>query len=316
MSISYSDLRLPPQTTQPATATCIAFTEGPAVDADGTVYFSDIINNRIMRMSVDGTRSAFREPSHRTNGQAFDLQGRLLHCEGAEFGPGGGRRITRTNLKTGQYETLTDRFDGKRYNSPNDICVDGQGRVFFTDPCYWEPGRKEMEMDIEGVYRIDLDSRVTRILEQPAIQRPNGLAASQDGRKLYVIDSCPIPGGNRKVWSFDLDVAGNPSNQQLIWDFAPGRGGDGMRLDMEGNLYVAAGINHPRHSNETDDVPTGIYVISQGGQMLGRIPIPEDVITNLAFGGSDGRTIYVTAGKTLFTARVGISGQVAFPKWR
>ena len=100
------------------------------------VYFSDIINNRIMKLAADGTLSVFREPSYRTNGQTFDQQGRLYHCEGAEFGPGGGRRVTRTNLVTGQYEVLTDQYDGVRYNSPNDICVDGQGRIYFTDPCY------------------------------------------------------------------------------------------------------------------------------------------------------------------------------------
>jgi len=310
------DLCLPAETTPASVATWIAFTEGPAVDADGTVYFSDIINSRIMRLAPDGTRSVFRERSQRTNGQAFDLEGRLLHSEGNEFGTDGARRITRTDLRTGQYEVLTDRYHGKRYNAPNDICVDSRGRIYFTDPCYWEPSRKLMEMEIEGVYRIDPGGRVTRILGQPAIQRPNGLAVTQDNRTLYVIDSCPIPGGNRKVWRFDLDADGNPSQQKLIWDFAPGRGGDGMRLDMEGNLYVAAGINSPRHSYETNDVPAGVYVISPESTILGRFPIPEDVVTNLAFGGPDGRTIYVTAGKTLFTARTSIPGQTAFPTWR
>ncbi len=294
-------------------ATSVAFTEGPAVDADGNVYFSDIENNRILKMAPDGTRSVFREPSHRTNGQTFDQLGRLLHCEGAEFGPGGGRRVTRTNLATGEYEVLTDRFDGVRYNSPNDICVDGQGRIYFTDPCYGD--RSQMEMPIEGVYRIDLDGRVTRILAQPTIERPNGLAVTQDSRRLYVVDSCPVPGGNRKIWAFDLDASGVPSNQRLVHDFAPGRGGDGMRLDMAGNLYVAAGIAWPRHGNETTDVPPGVYKLSPQGELLGRIVIPEDVITNLAFGGPDGRTLYITSGKTLFTTRVDVPGQVAFPRW-
>lgn len=311
---SYSDLTPPTNSTAPCTATTVAFTEGPAVDADGSVYFSDIINNRILRLAPDGTRSVFREPSHRTNGQTFDREGRLLHCEGALFGPGGGRRITRTNLQSGACEVLTERFEGKRYNEPNDICVDGQGRIYFTDPCYGS--RAELEMNVEAVYRIDLDGRVSRILTQPAIERPNGLAVTQDCRTLYVIDSLPESGGNRKVWRFELDAGGNPSNQKLIWDFAPGRGGDGMRLDMEGNLYIAAGIHVPRHANETTAVPPGIYVISPAGKMLGCIPVPEDVITNLAFGGADGRTIYVTSGKTLFTARVGIPGQVVFPKWK
>ena len=294
-------------------AAMVAFTEGPAVDAAGNVYFSDIENNRILKLAPDGACSVFRQPSHRTNGQTFDRDGRLLHCEGAEFGPGGGRRVTRTDLATGEYAVLTDRFEGARYNSPNDICVDGQGRIYFTDPCYGD--RSQMEMSIEGVYRIDLDGSVKRILAQPAIERPNGLAVTQDSRRLYVIDSCPRVGGNRKIWSFDLDGAGDPSNQRLVYDFAPGRGGDGMRLDVEGNLYVAAGIFRPRHGGETTDVPPGVYMISPAGELLGRIAIPEDVITNLAFGGPDGQTLYITAGKTLFKARAALPGQVAFPHW-
>lgn len=295
-------------------ATCVAFTEGPAVDEQGNVYFSDIENNRILKLAPDGQRTVFREPSHRTNGQTFDRQGQLYHCEGAEFGPGGGRRVTRTNLDTLQYEIVTDRFDGVRYNSPNDICVDGQGRVYFTDPRYGD--RSDMEMEIEGVYRIDLDGQVTRILAQPAIQRPNGIAVTQDSRILYLVDSCPVIGGNRKIWRFQLDATGTPRDQHCLFDFAPGRGGDGMRLDCEGNLYVAAGISAPRGPHETDDVPPGIYKISPDGKLQGRIAVPEDVLTNLAFGGADGRTLYITAGKTLFTTRVSTPGQVAYPQWR
>ncbi|MCE9606928.1 MAG: SMP-30/gluconolactonase/LRE family protein [Planctomycetia bacterium] len=297
----------------PKPAVVLSFTEGPAVDADGTVYFSDIIGNRIMRRSPEGVVSVFREPSGRTNGNTFDLQGRLLHCEGAEFGPGGNRRITRTDLKTGRYEVLSERYEGVRYNAPNDICVDGRGRIYFTDPMYFD--RTQMDMQQEGVYRIDLDGRVVRILEQPMIQRPNGIAVTQDCRQLYVIDSCPTRGGNRKVWNFRLDDEGNPHDRRLVFDFAPGRGGDGMRLDIAGNLWIAAGIAAPRGPHETADVPTGIYQVSPQGTLLGRIPIGEDVITNLAFGGADGKTLYVTAGKTLFTLQVPVAGQVAFPKW-
>jgi len=295
-------------------AAMLAFAEGPAADADGNVYFSDIVNNRIMKLAADGTLSVFREPSHRTNGNTFDREGRLYHCEGAEFGPGGGRRVTRTDVKTGEYVVLTDRYAGVRYNAPNDICVDGQGRVYFTDPCYGD--RSTMEMSEEGVYRIDLDGSVTRILEQPAIQRPNGIAVTQDSRRMYLIDSCPVVGGNRKVWAFDLDEAGKPGNQRVIYDFAPGRGGDGMRLDRDGNLYVAAGITTPRGPHETADVPPGIYIISPDGKLRNRIPILEDVLTNLAFGGTDGRTLYITAGKSLFKTRVDAPGQVAYPAWR
>lgn len=311
--VRFDNLALPNGFSELSVATSLAFTEGPAVHADGTVYFSDIENNRIMKLSPDGTRSVFREPSGRTNGNTFDQQGRLLHCEGAEFGPGGGRRITRTNLETGGYEVLTDGFDGVRCNAPNDICVDGQGRIYFTDPCYGD--RTQMEMEIEGVYRIDLDGSVTRILQQPDIQRPNGIAVTQDSKRLYLVDSCPTIGGNRKIWAFDLDEAGSPSNQRVVIDFAPGRGGDGMRIDMAGNLYIAAGITSPRGPHETADVAPGIYVVTPAGELKSRIPIHEDVLTNLAFGGTDGRTIYITAGKTLFTTRVAIPGQVAYPTW-
>ncbi len=141
--------------------------------------------------------SIFREPSRRTNGQTFDREGRLWHCEGAEFGTGGGRRVTRTNLSTGAFEVITERYEGKRYNSPNDICVDGRGRVYFTDPLY-ASDRSIMEMKDEGVYRVDLDGSVTRILSQPAVQRPNGIAVTQDSKTLYVIDSCPVVGGNQR----------------------------------------------------------------------------------------------------------------------
>jgi gluconolactonase len=236
--------------------------------------------------------------------------------------------VTRTDLRTGKYEVLTDRTesaDGRvvRYNSPNDICVDGRGRIYFTDPCYGD--RSQMDMDVEGVYRIDTDGRVTRILQQPAIDRPNGIAVTQDCRTLYVVDSCPTPGGNRKIWAFDLDdagnpsagnpSAGNPSGQRLVYDFAPGRGGDGMRLDVEGRLYVAAGIFVPRGPHETADVRPGVYVLTPQGELLGCIPVYEDLITNCAFGGADGRTLYITAGKTLYHARVATPGQVAFGTW-
>src|SRR5262249_29169234 len=150
--------------------------------------------------------------------------------------------------------------------------------------------RTQMDMKEEGVYRIDLDGRVTRILVQPQIGRPNGIAVTQDSKHLYLIDSDPTPGGNRKVWAFELDEQGNPHRQRLAVDFAPGRGGDGMRLDVEGNLWVAAGIMTPRHANESNRVPPGIYRISPQGKLLGRVPIGEDVLTNLAFGGTDGKT--------------------------
>jgi gluconolactonase len=293
-------------------AAVIAFTEGPAVDADGNVFFSDIQNDRIMKRAADGALSVWRADSGRTNGNMFDAQGRLVSCEGAEFGPGGRRRITRTDTKTGKVEVLTDRFEGNRYNSPNDLVIDNAGRIYFTDPRYGD--RSDMEMQAEGVYRIDPDGGVTRVLRQPAIQKPNGISISPDNRTLYLVDSNPAPGGNRKIWAFDIADDLTLSGQRIVYDFAPGRGGDGMRTDVNGNLWIAAGVYRARNPNETTEVPTGIFVVTPKGEMLGRIPIPEDAITNLAFGGPDLKTLYVVAGKTLFSIRVNVAGHVVYPK--
>jgi len=186
----------------------------------------------------------------------FDAEGRLISCEGAEFGPAGRRRLVRTELKTGTIEVLTERFEGKRYNSPNDVVVDRQGRIWFTDPFYGAD-RSALEMTDEAVYRRDPDGKVARVLTQPEIERPNGLAITPDDRTLYVIDSHTRPGGNRKVWSFDVAGDGTLNSQRLVFDFGRGRGGDGMRLDERGNLWIAAGILLPRHDGESAEVPAG-----------------------------------------------------------
>jgi gluconolactonase len=291
----------------------LCFLEGPAVDADGNVYFSDIAGSRIHKKAPDGKLTIFREDSGRTNGNTVDLQNRLVSCEGAEFGPHGRRRITRTDLKTGKYEVLTDRFEGKRYNSPNDVVCDRLGRIWFTDP-YYGPDRDILELDHESLYRIDPDGQVERVLTQPKIQRPNGLAMTPDGKTLYVIDSHPQPGGHRKVWAFEVTEQGTLAAQRLVYDFGKGRGGDGMRLDETGNLWIAAGILTPRHGGENTDVPPGVYVVTPQGKLLGRIPVPEDVITNLTFAGTDRKTVYVTAGKTLYKFQSNVAGAVTVPK--
>lgn len=294
-------------------ATLVAFTEGPAAAADGAVYFTDMVNNRIICLPRPGARfEVWSADSGRSNGLLFDPQGRLLACEGNEFGPGGRRRITRTDMATGAVEVLTDRFDGVQYNAPNDIAACTNGQIFFTDPCYGD--RTTMQMTHESVYRIDLDGTVTRLITQPAIQRPNGIALSPDERTLYLVDSCAVIGGNRKIWAFDLSEAGTVSNQRQIYDFGGGRGGDGMAIDQQGNLYIAAGIRAPRGPHESTEVPTGIYILGPQGEKLGYLNIPEDVITNCTFGGDDLKTLYITAGKTLFQARVEIPGWVVHRK--
>lgn len=292
-----------------APAASVAFLEGPACAPDGTIFFSDIANNRIMRFDPRTKKtSVFRCPSHRANGLLFDAQGLLLACEGNEWqNSDGGRRMTRTDLATGKVEVLTDRFEGLRYNAPNDVAARSNGQIFFTDPCY--SFRETMQLTHESVYRIDPDGHVVRVLTQPQIQRPNGIALSPDEKTLYVVDSCPVVGGNRKIWRFDLSADGTPSNARVVHDFAPGRGGDGMAVDRDGTLYIAAGITRPRGPHETADVPPGIYVMTPEGELRGRIPVPEDVLTNVTFGGDDLRMLYITAGKTLFAVRVAVPGK-------
>jgi gluconolactonase len=168
-------------------------------------------------------------------------------------------------------------------------------------------------MTDEAVYRIDQAGKVTRVLTQPQVERPNGLAVTPDDRTLYVIDSHTRPGGNRKVWSFDIAADGQLANQRLVFDFGRGRGGDGMRLDERGNLWIAAGILLPRHDGETAEVPAGVYVITPKGDLLGRVPIPEDVCTNLTFGGPQRKDLYVTSGKTIFKIPLSVSGYSLFP---
>jgi gluconolactonase len=292
----------------------VAFLEGPAVDAQGSIYISDIAGNRILKVDAQGAVTTFRADSGRTNGNTFDREGRLISCEGAEHGSGGRRRVVRTDLVSGKVEVLAERYEGKRYNSPNDVVVDLHGRIWFTDPLY-AADRSIMEHPHEAVYRIDPSGQVARVVTQPQIGRPNGLAITPDGRRLYVIDSNYIaPDANRKVWSFEVAADGSVGGGRQVFDFGRGRGGDGMRLDAQGNLWVAAGIVNPRTVNESADVPAGVYVISPTGELLGRIPIAEDVITNLTFGGPDKKTLYITAGKSLFRIRTAVAGYSLFPQ--
>ncbi|MCA9054703.1 MAG: SMP-30/gluconolactonase/LRE family protein [Planctomycetaceae bacterium] len=294
--------------TPPTTAASAAFLEGPACTADGTLYCSDIINNRILRLQSGAMRfETFRQPSGRANGLLIDPHGRLLICEGNEFGPDdGNRRVTRLDLGTGAMEVLCDQWRGKRLNSPNDVACTSDGHVFFTDPCYGD--RSTMELDHDSVYHVDPDGQIGIAVSQPDIQRPNGVHLSPDERTLYLVDSCPVIGGNRKIWAFDLDERRRLSGQRTVYDFAPGRGGDGMTVDSEGMLYIAAGIRSPRGPHETTDVAPGIYLVTPQGQLRRRIPIAEDVLTNITFGGDDLRTLYITAGKSLLTTRTLVRG--------
>lgn len=283
----------------------ITFTEGPTVDEAGAVYFTDLRGaGRILKMETDGTFSTYREPSNRANGLIFDSQWRLLACEGG--GAGVLPRITRTNVETGAIEVLADAFEGRRLHQPNDLTIDRQGRIYFTD----RPGPvvTPEQTGVHGVYRIDPDGSIARILTEPEVERPNGLVVSPDDRTLYVIETAQQEGGARMIRAYDLAADGTVSNGRVFHDFYPGRSGDGMTVDSQGNLYVAAGLNRLRGTSETLDTVAGVHVFSPAGELLEHVPIPEDTITNVAFGGDDLRTLYVTAGKTLFSIRTDVPG--------
>lgn len=292
----------------------VAFTEGPACAADGVVYFSDIINNRIMALDPGAAQArVWRQPSGRANGLLFDAEGRLLICEGNEFGPNdGNRRLSRFDFGSGAYEVLVDNWEGRRLNSPNDVACTSDGHIYFTDPCYGD--RSTMELSHDSVYHLRPDGGVQLAITQPEIQRPNGIAISPDGQTVYVVDSCPVEGGNRKIWGFDRAADGSLSGRRVVYDFAPGRGGDGMAVDQTGVLSIAAGISAPRGPHETSQNPPGVYRVTPEGEFLGRLDVAEDVITNVTFGGDDLRTLYVTAGKTLWTIRVETPGFVVHRK--
>ena len=283
-------------------AISMTWTEGPTQDAQGNVYFTDIVSQRIMKLSRDGVLSTYREHSNVANGLLIDPQGRLIACEGAEFAQAGAKvakgkpRVTRTDLKTGKIETLADNYHGTPLDGPNDITIDGKGRLYFTD------------MSGSAVYRIDAPGKIARILAAPDVQRPNGIQISPDDTKLYLVEANPIRGGARMIRSYDLQPDGTVRNMRVHYSFYPGRSGDGMSIDTQGNLYVSAGMNRLRGTPETLDTKTGVYVISPQGKLLKFIPIPEDFISNNAFGGPDMKTLYVTAGKTLFKIHNDIAG--------
>ena len=286
---------------QPEVATTVAFTEGPTQDREGNVYFTDIINQRIMKFSRDGSLSTYRENSNVANGLVIDPQDRLIACEGSEFlRPGvklkGKARVSRTDLKTGKVEVLADNYEGKPLVGPNDVTLDGKGRLYFTD------------LAGGAVYRIDAPGKVARILAAPDVQRPNGIQVSPDDKKLYLVEANQAQGGARMIRSYDLQPDGTVRNMRVHYNFSPGRSADGMSIDTQGNLYASAGLNQSRGTSETLDTKAGVYVISPAGKLLKFIPIPEDLITNNAFGGPDMKTLYVTAGKNLYKVRTDIAG--------
>jgi gluconolactonase len=243
-----------------------------------------------------------------SNGLLLDREGRLVVCEFKN------RRVTRIE-KDGRLTVLADRFEGKRFNQPNDLAIDSRGRLYFSDPCYGDRSALELVdangRQVEGVYRIDPDGVVSRIITHE-VDRPNGLVVTPDDKHLFVADNNNSNvGGARKLWRFDLRPDGtvDAASRQLIHDWGTTRGPDGMKLDAEGRLFVAAGLNRPNPPFETQDRPTaGIYVFSPEGRLLTWVPIPRDECTNCAFGEDDRTTLFITAGGSLWSLKTRVPG--------
>ncbi len=254
------------------------FTEGPTVAADGAILFSDI-GDRIMRFDpTSGKTTVFREPSGRSNGLMFDRRGRLVACESAG---GGGRRLSITE-PNGRVRSLAGAYQGKRFNSPNDLAIDPQGRIYFTDPRYG--GDEPREIDFEGVYFIDTDGSLK--LATRDLQKPNGILVSLDGKTVYIADNNNTETGNRHLVAFAVQADGTLKHKRVLFNFgADKRGIDGMTLDKQGAIYATAGTGQE----------AGIYVFSPEGKPLAFVPVPGDP-TNCVFGvGKESRRLYITA---------------------
>lgn len=263
------------------------FTEGPAFSPTGDLFFSDIENNRIMKLDAAGTVKEFRRPSGRANGIVFDHQGRLVMCQGG--GPGGGRKVARLE-KDGSETTLAASYGGKKLIAPNDLCIDRRGRIYFTDPYYGPPAVKSQPTS--GVYIIDSAGKVRLLLKD--LLKPNGIVMALDGRHLYVSDR-----GTQELLSYRVGEDGGLSGRTPVYNFSPDRGIDGMCLDAAGNIFGAAGKGKT----------TGLFVISPKGKLLLHRPMPE-FSTNVTFGGKDGKELYLTASSGVYrmkTIRRGIA---------
>jgi sugar lactone lactonase YvrE len=287
--------------------------EGPAWDPEWGLLSSG--RGHIYRRSLDGTQVIFRENAG-TNGLLFDSEGRLLACEPKA------RRVTRTR-RDGTVEVLTDSYDGHPYNQPNDIALDSKGRIYFSDACYGGPQnvrqRSADGRSIEGVYRIDAPGKIQRVLGNDDVERANGVLVSADDRFLFVADNCnDRHGGSRKLLRFVLREDGTvePGSRKVLYDWRASRGPDGIKQDVEGRLYVAGGNTKPQLPFEADTSrPGGIYVFDpRDGTLLQFLPVPTDEVTNCAFGGPDGRDLFITAGGTLYRVPTTTPGRTWWPR--
>jgi gluconolactonase len=282
-------------------ATGMRWAEGPVYFPAGRyVLFSDIPNNRIMRFSEDdGHLSVYRQPSMNSNGNTIDREGRLITCEHS------GRRVTRTELD-GSITIIADKYNGKKLNSPNDAAVASDGSIWFTDPVYgiggyYEGVKAEPEQEKHNVYRVDPKSGDVRVVADDFVE-PNGIAFSPDEKKLYVIDTgfTDGPDNPSHIRVFDLNVeAGKLGNNKVFAEMPKPSITDGMRCDRDGNVWCSMGWGDPKED--------GVRCYTPGGDLLGKIHIPETV-ANLCFGGQQRNRLYICGSTSLYAVYTSVQG--------
>ncbi len=263
-------------------ATGFVFTEGPLWHPEGFYYFVDIRRSQLHRVTPGQPPELVRANTGEGNGTTFDLQGRLVICEG------GNRRVTRWTAD-GRSEILMDRFEGKRLNRPNDVVCKSDGSIYFTDPGLRVP-LAERELSSAGVYRVAPDGAITMVAD---FEYPNGLAFSPDERVLYVANTRWA----QYIHAVELDAGGTMVRRRIFADMSSDETNgvpDGMKVDVEGRVYCTG--------------PGGTWVFAPDGTRLGIIRTPE-VPANLAFGGPDLRTLFFTARTSIYTLRVKVPGQ-------
>jgi gluconolactonase len=254
------------------------FTEGPAPDADGNVYFTDQPNDRILKWSTDGKLSTFMEPCGRSNGLCFDKDGYLWACADEK------NELWRIDVKTKEKKIVVKDFGGKLLNGPNDVWVDPKGGAYFTDPYYkrpyWKRGPKEQ--DKEAVYYLSPAGKLSRVDEN--YKQPNGIIGTADGKTLYVADI-----GDNKSYAYDIQDDGTLKNRRLFCEL----GSDGMTIDAEGNVYLTG---------------KGVIVFDKTGKKIATIDVPEGWTANVCFGGKDMQTLFITASKCLYSIKMRVKG--------
>lgn len=256
------------------------FTEGPAYSPKGFLLFSDIPNSRIVRVDSDGKVSDFLKPSGNANGLVFDAAGQLYACQG------GARKVVRINISDAKVESLCDSYDGKPINSPNDLALDGHGGLYFTDPRYG--GDMKIDQPCMGVYYIDAACKTTRVID--SLKRPNGILVSNDLKTLYVAEP-----DKRELWKYEIQSPGKLGSGKVIFtgdEKTDGGGPDGMCLDTQGNIYTTY---------------NSIVALNPEGGLIGRINVPEHP-ANCTFGGTDGKTLYITARTSLYSVAMNVAG--------